>query len=79
MFVSTLFIQALFATVAFAIPTSQERYEKRSARRSGGLRRQSASLAVNATNAVNSPNWGGPVLETDAVRLPFCASGRAGY
>lgn len=67
MFVSTLFVQALLATAAFAFPSSKERHEKRVAMRNGGIR-QSMPRHSNVTEVEYSSNWAGAVWNSAAVR-----------
>ncbi|GJE98794.1 peptidase A4 family-domain-containing protein [Phanerochaete sordida] len=63
MFVTTLFVQALLATAAFALPSSKERHEARVARRAGGLR-QSLPRVSNETHPEYSSNWAGAVYNS---------------
>ena len=69
MFVATLFVQALFAAAALALPSGKERFASRAARREGGLRqslpRQAAS---NASHVEYSSNWAGAVWNSPKVR-----------
>ena len=67
MFVTTLFVQALLATAAFALPSSKERHEARVARRAGGLR-QSLPRVSNETHPEYSSNWAGAVYNSAKVR-----------
>lgn len=67
MFVTSLFVQALLATAALAVPSSKERYEKRVAMRNGGAR-QSVPRKTNSTHVEYSSNWAGAVWNSPAVR-----------
>ena len=66
MFVSTLFVQALLAATAFALPSSRERFEKRVAMREGGIR-QSLPRQTNASHVEYSSNWAGAVWNSPKV------------
>ncbi|EKM56250.1 uncharacterized protein PHACADRAFT_253276 [Phanerochaete carnosa HHB-10118-sp] len=65
MLVSTLFVQALLTTTAFALPSFKERHEARVARRASGVR-SSHPRITNETYTEYSPNWAGAVLSSDA-------------
>ena len=62
MFVTTLFVQALLAASALALPSSKARFAERTARRS--LSRQAAA---NASHVEYSSNWAGAVLSKTTV------------
>ena len=70
MFVTALFVQALLAGAALALPSGKERHADRVARRAGGLRqsmpRQAAS---NASHVEYSSNWAGAVWNSAEARL----------
>ena len=68
MFVTTLFIQALLATAAFAIPTSRGRFGRRTDQRASGLR--SVPKLTNVTETIvysTSENWSGAVHSSAKV------------
>ncbi|EKM56252.1 uncharacterized protein PHACADRAFT_253281 [Phanerochaete carnosa HHB-10118-sp] len=65
MFVSTLFIQALLAATALALPSSTERHDTRLARRARGLRSSHPKI-TNETHTEYSENWAGAVLNSGA-------------
>ena len=71
MFVTALFVQALLAGAALAVPSSRERFEKRVAMRNGGVR-QSLPKHSNETHPEYSSNWAGAVWNSPRVRP--CAS-----
>lgn len=79
MFITTLFVQALVATAAFALPSGRERLDKRVAMRNGGLRqgvpRQivEKNLATNVSHVEYSSNWAGAVLNSAKVRSFRCS------
>ena len=69
MFVSTLFVQAILATAAFAFPSSKERFDARAARRADGIRSSHPKIS-NETHPEYSSNWAGAVFNSAAVRNP---------
>lgn len=71
MLVTTLFVQALVATAALAIPSSHTRHSARAARRVSGGVRQSRPNAANETHPSYSSNWSGAVLNANEVRYPL--------
>ena len=73
MFVTALFVQALVATAALAIPTSKERLEQRVATRNGGVR-QSLPRQTNTTHVEYSSNWAGAVYNSARVSATVSAS-----
>lgn len=66
MFATALFIQALAASAAFALPSGRERLNKRVASRQGLPRHSEQNLASNASHVDYSTNWAGAVLSADA-------------
>ena len=72
-FAATLFAQVLLATAALAVPTSNERFADRLARRASGLTRQSLpkqpseNLITNTSHVEYSSNWAGAVLVASKV------------
>ncbi|TFK87241.1 aspergillopepsin [Polyporus arcularius HHB13444] len=78
MFAATLLCQVLLATAAFAIPTSEQRFAQRAARRATGFAHQSqpntlsegtaqTNLVTNTSHVAYSPNWAGAVLVADTA------------
>ena len=74
MFVSTIFVQALLATAAFAFPSSKERFDARAARRANGIRSSHPKI-TNETHPEYSSNWAGAVFNSAQVRDPMSSSG----
>ena len=76
MLISTLFVQALLAAGAIALPSSRERFERRVAMHKSKML-QSSSHATSATNATNSADdqyndtWAGGIISSSAVRIVF--------
>ena len=73
MFVSTLFVQAILATAAFAFPSSKARFDARAARRAGGIRSSHLRIS-NETHPEYSENWAGAVFNSAAVCNPMSSS-----
>ena len=70
MFATALFVQAILASAALALPSSSERYAKRVAMRNGGVRQSMPkALATNVTQTEYSSNWAGAVWNSAAVSL----------